>query len=77
MAHSATGLARQLRAFFATLSGAGRRNTAHHRSDERDQLATELLKTLSPQVLAATGHWKRLAPAAIAARGREDRGLAS
>ena len=69
MAHRSNGLAQHLRAFFATLAPAGWRSTAHDRSDERHQLATELLRTLSPQVLAATGHWRRLAPAA---RDRKD-----
>ena len=67
MAHRSHGLARHLKIFLATLAGAGPRAKAR----ERDQLATELLKTLSPQVLAETGHWRSLAPAALAARDRD------
>jgi hypothetical protein len=65
MAH---GLAQRLKAFLDALPRAGSRGKAP--ADQRRRLATELLGTLSPQVLAATGHWRRMAPAATAARAR-------
>jgi hypothetical protein len=70
MARRMRRLTRHLRTFFATVSAVGGGRRARVRAAERQQLATELLVTLSPEVLAQTGHWRRMAPAARAAKPR-------
>jgi len=71
MARKSIGLANRLAAFFAALAASDRPSRRRRLpDDEKHRLAVQLLGTLSPQVLAETGHDKRQARRAARPRPR-------